>query len=199
LRFVTGKRRKQWVGNCVAIGLSSGFLEPLESTSIHLIQQAITNLIELFPDRRFDPADATEFNRVMDLEYERIRDFLILHYNATERTDTAFWAYCRTMQLPESLAHRMELFRARGTLVTYREGCFLDPSWVAVYIGQRVVPRRYDPLADAVSDDQLAVHLRTLRQAVLQTARSMPDHRQFIDRYCPASPAPAAMGSPRGG
>jgi len=199
LRFVTGKRRKQWVGNCVAIGLSSGFLEPLESTSIHLIQQAITNLIELFPDRRFDPADATEFNRVMDLEYERIRDFLILHYNATERTDTAFWAYCRTMHLPESLAHRMELFRARGTLVTYREGCFLDPSWVAVYIGQRVVPRRYDPLADAVSDDQLAVHLRTLRQAVLQTARSMPDHRQFIDRYCPAPPAQAAMGSPRGG
>jgi tryptophan 7-halogenase len=198
LRFLTGKRRKQWLGNCVAIGLSSGFLEPLESTSIHLIQQAITNLIELFPDRRLDPADALEFNRVMDLEYERVRDFLILHYNATQRTDTAFWDYCRTLQLPESLAHRIELFRTRGALVTYREGCFLDPSWIAVYIGQGVVPRRYDPLADAVPTDQLAVHLRTLRRAVLQTAHSMPDHRQFIGRYCPATSMPLAVRSSSG-
>jgi tryptophan halogenase len=196
LRFVTGKRRKQWLGNCVAIGLASGFLEPLESTSIHLIQLAITNLIELFPDDRFDPADATEFNRVMDLEYERVRDFLILHYNATERADTAFWNYCRTMHLPESLAYRMELFKERGTLVTYREGCFLDPSWIAVYIGQRVLPRRYDPLADAVPNDRLTGHLQTLRRAVVETARSMPDHRQFIDRYCPASSmTPAARSS----
>lgn len=199
LRFVTGKRRKQWVGNCVAIGLSSGFLEPLESTSIHLIQQAITYLIELFPDRRFDPADALEFNRVMDLEYERVRDFLILHYNATERTDTAFWDYCRTMELPGSLAHRMELFRERGTLVSYREGCFLDPSWIAVCVGQRVVPRRYDPLADAVPNDRLTVHLRTLRRAVLQTARSMPDHQHFIARYCPAPTIPLAARSSSGG
>lgn len=198
LRFVTGKRRKQWVGNCVAIGLSSGFLEPLESTSIHLIQQAITHLIELFPDRRFDPADAMEFNRVMDLEYERVRDFLILHYNATQRTDTAFWDYCRTMQVPESLAQRMELFRARGTLVSYREGCFLDPSWIAVYLGQRVVPRRYDPLADTVPNDRLATHMQTLRRAVLQTAHSMPDHQQFIGRYCPAPAVPPAVRSSSG-
>ncbi|HEY6926065.1 MAG TPA: tryptophan halogenase family protein [Steroidobacteraceae bacterium] len=199
LRFVTGKRRKQWVGNCVAIGLSSGFLEPLESTSIHLIQQAITYLIELFPERRFDPADAAEFNRVMDLEYERVRDFLILHYNATERTDTAFWDYCRTMRLPESLVHRMELFRARGTLVTYREGCFLDPSWIAVCVGQGVVPRRYDPLADGVPNDRLAIHLQTLRRAILQTAGSMPDHQRVIARYCPAPPAPLGVRSSPGG
>jgi len=198
LRFVTGKRRKQWIGNCVAIGLSSGFLEPLESTSIHLIQQAITNLIELFPDRRFDPADALEFNRVMALEYERVRDFLILHYNATERSDTAFWDYCRTMQLPDSLTQRMELFRARGTLATYREGCFLDPSWIAVYVGQRVVPRRYDPLADALPNDQLAVHLQTLRRAVLQAANSMPDHQQFIGRHCPAPSVPLVVGNSSG-
>jgi len=193
LRFVTGKRRKQWVGNCVAIGLSSGFLEPLESTSIHLIQQAITNLIELFPDRRFDPADAMEFNRVMDLEYERVRDFLILHYNATQRTDTAFWDYCRTMQLPGSLAHRVALFRERGALVTHREGCFLDPSWIAVFVGQHVVPRRYDPLADAVPNDRLAAHMRALRRAVLDTALSMPDHQRFIGRYCSAPPMPLAV------
>lgn len=198
LRFVTGKRRKQWIGNCIAIGLSSGFLEPLESTSIHLIQQAITNLIELFPDRRFDPADATEFNRVMDLEYERIRDFLILHYNATERTDTDFWNYCRTMQVPDSLAQRLEIFRARGTLVTYREGCFLEPSWIAVYLGQGVVPRRYDPLADAVPNDRLSAHMHTLRRAVLDTALSMPDHQRFIARYCSAPPAPVAVRSSQG-
>lgn len=195
LRFLTGKRRKQWLGNCVAIGLASGFLEPLESTSIHLIQLAITNLIELFPDRGFDPADAAEFNRVMDLEYERVRDFLILHYNATERTDTAFWDRCRTMQLPDSLAYRIELFRERGTLVSYREGCFLDPSWIAVYVGQRVVPRRYDTFADAVPNDRLAGHLRTLRHAVLDTARSMPDHRQFLSQYCPAPSKPTARSS----
>ena len=198
LRFITGKRRKQWLGNCVAIGLASGFLEPLESTSIHLIQLAITNLIELFPDCRFDPADAAEFNRVMDLEYERVRDFLILHYNATERNDTAFWDHCRTMQPPESLSYRMELFRRRGTLVTYREGCFLDPSWIAVNVGQRVLPRRYDPFADAVPNDRLAAHLQTLRQAVLETARSMPDHRQFIDRYCAAPLMAAAVRSSSG-
>jgi tryptophan 7-halogenase len=198
LRFVTGKRRKQWLGNCVAIGLASGFLEPLESTSIHLIQQAITYLIELFPDRGFDPADATEFNRVMDLEYERVRDFLILHYNATERTDTAFWDYCRTMSVPESLTYKMELFRERGTLASYREGCFLDPSWIAVFVGQRVVPHRYDPFADAVPNDRLADHLQTLRRAVLETARSLPDHRQFITNNCLAPPMPPAVRASSG-
>jgi len=100
------------------------------------------------------------------------------------------------MQLPESLSYRMELFRERGTLVAYREGCFLDPSWIAVYVGQRVLPRRYDPFADAAPNDRLAAHLRTLRRAVLETARSMPDHRQFIDRYCPArSMAPVRSSS----
>jgi tryptophan 7-halogenase len=182
----------------VAIGLSSGFLEPLESTSIHLIQLSITNLIELFPDRRMDPLDAVEYNRVMDREYERVRDFLILHYHATERADTAFWDYCRTMPLPDSLSYRMELFRERGTLATYREGCFLEPSWIAVYLGQRVVPRRYDPFADAVPDDRLAGHLRSLRRAVSEAARSMPDHREFIGHYCRAPSVPAASGTSSG-
>jgi tryptophan halogenase len=198
LRFVTGKRRRQWIGNCIAIGLASGFLEPLESTSIHLIQLAITHLLELFPDARPDPLDAQEFNRVMDREYARVRDFLILHYHATERADSPFWDHCRTMQVPESLAYAIELFRERGTLVTYREGCFLEPSWIAVYLGQRIVPRRYDPLADTLPPEQLAAQLQALRRSVHEAARSMPDHRAFIERYCRAPPPAAAAGSGSG-
>jgi tryptophan halogenase len=195
LRFATGKRRRQWIGNCVAIGLASGFLEPLESTSIHLIQLAITHLLELFPDGSQDPLAAAEFNRVMSLEYERVRDFLILHYHATERADTAFWNHCRTMQVPESLSYAMELFRERGTLVNYREGCFLEPSWIAVYLGQRIVPRRYDPLADALPAERLIGLLQSLRRGVHDAARSMPDHRAFIERYCLAPSPGAALGS----
>lgn len=198
LRFVTGKRRRQWIGNCVAIGLASGFLEPLESTSIHLIQLAITHLLELFPDGRWDPLDAAEFNRVMDIEYARVRDFLILHYHATERADTAFWDHCRTMPVPDSLAYSLELFRERGALAAYREGCFLEPSWIAVYLGQRIVPRRPDPLADAIPTEHLTAHLQALRRGVQEAARSMPDHRAFIERYCRAPTAGATAGSASG-
>jgi tryptophan halogenase len=146
----------------VAIGLASGFLEPLESTSIHLVQLAIGYLVDLFPDRGFDPVNETEFNRIMALEYERIRDFLILHYHATERDDTPFWAYCRTLNIPESLSYRMALFRQRGLVPNYREGMFLDASWLAVYLGQRVVPERFDPLAARLP---------------------MPTHQEFIESF----------------
>lgn len=145
LRFVTGKRRRQWIGNCVALGLAAGFLEPLESTSIHLIQIGIERLLDLFPTRDWDPIDAAEFNRQMDLEYERVRDFLVLHYCATQRDDSDFWNHVRTMPLPDSLAYKMALFRERGVVVNYREGMFLEPSWLAVYIGQNIVPDGGDP------------------------------------------------------
>lgn len=186
LRFTTGRRRRQWLGNCVAIGLSSGFLEPLESTSIHLIQAAITNLVELFPDTGFDPADADEFNRVMDLEYDRIRDFLVLHYSATERDDTPFWDHCRTMAVPDSLAERMALFRERGVVARYRDGLFLEPSWLAVYFGQRIEPDAWDPLSDRAPDGPLADTLETLRASIQRAAAAMPSHEAFVRACCAA-------------
>lgn len=180
LRFRAGKRRKQWSRNVVSIGLASGFLEPLESTSIHLVQLAAGYLVDLFPDRDFDPMSATEFNRIMDLEYERIRDFLVLHYHATQRDDTAFWNDCRTMQVPDSLAYRMELFRERGLVPPYREGMFLDASWLAVYFGQNIIPRHYDPSADRVGTDALLHHLDGLTQSYRRAVESMPAHGAFL-------------------
>jgi len=180
LHFTTGKRRRQWVKNCVAIGLSAGFLEPLESTSIHLIQLAIGHLIDLLPDRSWDPLDAAEFNRVMDVEYERVRDFLILHYCATERDDTPFWNHCRTMELPDSLRYRMEVFRERGYIVNYREGMFLEPSWIAVYLGQNVTPRRFDPLSESLSASRLRGEMSRIGEACRAAAGRMPEHGDFL-------------------
>jgi tryptophan halogenase len=180
LRFTTGKRRLQWAKNCVAIGLSAGFLEPLESTSIHLIQLAIGHLIDLLPDRGWDPLDAEEFNRVMALEYERVRDFLVLHYCATERDDSPFWDHCRTMELPDSLQYKMELFRERGYVVNYREGMFLEPSWIAVYLGQNVVPRRFDPLSEALPASRLEAEISRIGEACRNAAERMPPHRDFL-------------------
>jgi len=182
LKFTTGKRHRQWSGNVVAIGLSSGFLEPLESTSIHLIQLAIGYLVDLFPQRGFDAANQTEFNRIMALEYERVRDFLILHYHATERDDTPFWNYCRTMQIPDSLAYKLELFRQRGVVAPYREGMFLDASWLAVYIGQNVIPQNHDPVASRLGPDELKKQLSALHAEYSSAVSGMPSHEAFLRR-----------------
>lgn len=184
LRFAAGQRTRNWVANCVAIGLSSGFIEPLESTSIYLIQIAITKLIELWPADRTDTVAACEFNRQMDLEYERIRDFIILHYCATERQDTPFWNHVRTMSLPDSLAGKIALFREKGVVQEYREGLFLHPSWVAVYLGQRLTPKRHHPLADARTDGQLLASLARLKQAVAQHAARLPTQDAWIAQHC---------------
>ena len=180
LRFEAGKRAEQWKGNCVAIGLSSGFLEPLESTSIHLIQLGIGRLLELLPLHGWDPLDAAEFNRLMNLEYERIRDFLILHYCATQRDDTPFWDHCRTMELPASLGEKMELFRQRGVVAPYREGMFLEPSWLAVYLGQRIVPERHDLRSEAVNDAELEARLASMEAACRDAAKSLPSHQDYL-------------------
>jgi tryptophan halogenase len=180
VRFTTGKRRKQWSKNVVAIGLSSGFLEPLESTSIHLIQLAIGYLVELFPGHGYDPMNELEFNRIMGLEYERIRDFLILHYHATERSDTPFWEYCKNMQIPDSLTERMELFRERGVVANYREGMFLDASWLAVYFGQRVLPRNHDPRSNRIPQDELARYLSQISMEYSAAVNTMPDHAAIL-------------------
>lgn len=184
LRFKAGRRRRSWVGNCVAIGLASGFLEPLESTSIYLVQQAITTLIELFPERHIAESDRDEFNRIIDLEYDRIRDFLILHYHATTRSDSAFWDYVRTMPIPDSLAEKLALWRERARVVKYREGVFLEASWIAVYLGQGIVPNGWDPRADTASAETLAHSLEILRAAIASDVAGRPDHRAFIERYC---------------
>jgi len=192
LRFVPGKRRKQWSKNVVSIGLASGFLEPLESTSIHLIQLAIGYLVDYLPDRGFDPMNETEFNRIMALEYERVRDFLILHYHATERDDSPFWNYCRSMEIPDSLAYRMELFRERGVVAQYREGMFLDASWLAVLFGQGVIPRRYDPASDRLDDERLALELARIREAYDRAVQALPGHEVFLQRIGALSAAAAA-------
>jgi tryptophan 7-halogenase len=187
LRFTAGRRRRSWVGNCVAVGLSSGFLEPLESTSIYLVQQAITFLLELFPERGVSTVDRDEFNRLIDLEYDRIRDFLILHYHATERDDTAFWNVMRTMAVPDSLAEKMELWRRRGRVVKYREGVFLDASWIAVYLGQRIMPDGHEPRADAPAAEHLTRGMAGLEAEIRDAVGAMPGHVDFLQRYCPMS------------
>jgi tryptophan halogenase len=185
LRFVTGRRKKQWNKNVVAVGLASGFLEPLESTSIHLIQVAITTLLELFPDRSFPQADQDEYNRVMDLEFERIRDFLVLHYHAVQR-DSSFWREKAAAPIPDSLAYKMELFRDRGMVVNYRDGFFKEPSWLAVYLGQNVMPSGYDPMVDAIDPAVSAAKLAELKATVRRAAEAMPGHQAFIERFCDA-------------
>src|SRR5205085_6422013 len=140
LRFKAGRRANSWERNCLALGLASGFLEPLESTSIYLVQIAIMNLIALLPDRKVDPALREEYNRRQDLEYERIRDFLILHYHATSRDDSELWRYCRAMEVPDSLKAKIEMFRHRGYIEHYKDGLFTPPSWLSVYLGQGIAP-----------------------------------------------------------
>ncbi|HEX6637442.1 MAG TPA: tryptophan halogenase family protein [Steroidobacteraceae bacterium] len=191
LRFVTGRRRKTWNRNVIAIGLAGGFLEPLESTSIYLIQIAITTFIDYLTDRtvatgEFDPRTVDAFNRWIEMEYDRVRDFLILHYHATERDDAPIWNYCRNMTIPDSLQHKLELFRERGHVITYKDGLFLEPSWVAVYLGQRVMPRGYDLRADAVDGAKLSAELTRVRERVRDAAVRMHSHEDFIAQYCPA-------------
>ncbi len=200
VRFTAGRRRKTWNRNVVAIGLAGGFLEPLESTSIYLIQIAITTLIDYLTDKaamrhEFDPRTVDAFNRWIEMEYDRVRDFLILHYHATERDDAPIWNYCRTMRIPDSLAHKMQLFRERARVVTYKDGLFLEPSWLAVYFGQRVMPRGYDLRADAPNDAEVASSLARIREQVQNAALRMPSHEEFLKQYCPADPMPMKSGT----
>ncbi|MDB5722481.1 MAG: tryptophan 7-halogenase [Alphaproteobacteria bacterium] len=189
LGFTTGRRRQCWNRNVVSMGLSSGFVEPLESTSIHMIQSGIAKLIALFPDKRFNPVERKEYNRQMQDLYEDVRDFIVLHYNATKRTDSDFWNQVRTMSIPDSLAHKVELFRAKGRV--FREGLdlFATPSWVAVCLGQNIVPETYEPAVDALDADKVAAALEQMRATYLETAMALPPHAQFIANCCSAKGA----------
>lgn len=182
LKFKAGRRRKAWNGNCVAIGLSAGFMEPLESQSIYLIQTGITQLIRNFPDLDFEPSDIDCYNRIMTWQFERIRDFLILHYSATERNDTPFWNYTRTMSLPDWLTEKIELFRARGRIFRENSELFAEASWFAVLYNQGIIPRRYDPVVDAVPDDELKNVMHYIRAEVARAVARMPTHSAYIAR-----------------
>jgi tryptophan halogenase len=191
LSFTTGRRRQTWNRNVVSMGLSSGFVEPLESTSIHLVQSGIAKLIALFPDRRFDPVERNEYNRQMQRLFEDVRDFIILHYNATKREDSDFWKQCRTMQVPDSLANKLELWRAKGRLFREELELFSTASWVAVCLGQGIVPEEHEPAADALDEDRVAAAIEQMRIGYLQMAEQLPAHGEFIARACPAAQAPA--------
>ena len=186
LRFRTGMRKRFWNKNCVAIGLSAGFMEPLESTSLHLIQYAVMRLVAMLPDRGMSPLLAREYNALTRAEYERIRDFLILHYCATERDDTEFWNYVRTMPIPETLSYKLEHFRRHGLIVSDERELFTNPSWIAVYVGQGVLPERPPVLAESADSELVATRMGQIRKAIAEAASAMSDHDAFINRHCAA-------------
>ena len=181
IKFTTGRRRKQWYKNVVAVGLSSGFLEPLESTSIHLIQSAIVRLIQLFPHNGFAPSLETEYNKQSELEFEQIRDFLVLHYTVNERTDSAFFNDMRNITLPDSLAHKIALFKESGNLLREQNDLFLESSWLQVLYGQGITPKDYHGLVNSVPEVQLNQMLTRLLEIKKEPIAKLPTHDEYIN------------------
>jgi len=180
LRFTPGRRDRFWEKNCVAIGLSSGFLEPLESTSIHLIQEGVSKLLALFPRDGLSARETERYNQIMGDAFDYIRDFLILHYHATRRDDSEFWNHVRTMTVPDSLTQTLELFRENGRFFAHKGDLFTLTSWLAVMVGQGVSPRAYSPVADSVPDQDLKATLADMRATYAMAASKMPPHDAFI-------------------
>ncbi len=186
IRFTTGRREALWAQNCVSIGLSSGFLEPLESTSIHLIQSHVSRLIQLFPRGKNAAAERAEYNRRCMAEFDQIRDFLILHYHRTDRDDTEFWRYCKHMAVPDSVTHKLELFAASGRVGRDADDLFREASWVQVMLGQGIMPADYDPMADQIDPAQLKEFLANLRNVIERSVAGLPSHADYLQRHCPA-------------
>jgi tryptophan halogenase len=192
LRFKAGRRRKSWVKNCLALGLSSGFLEPLESTSIHLVQAGLTKFLDFFPHRECDPILIERYNAEMAFQYETIRDFIIAHYKVTEREDTEFWRYCKNMSIPDTLSDKLTLFKERSEVKPIPGDLFGDISWFAILYGQGLVPDGYHPLADAMSEDDLQLRLAGIRKAIMKRVDALPSHTDFIRSCCAARPETSA-------
>lgn len=184
IKFRPGTRLKHWRKNCVAIGLASGFIEPLESTSIHLIQRGIIRLMQMFPLQGINQSDIDEFNQQTKVELEHIRDFIILHYHVTKRQDTPFWRHCRNMEIPESLRHRIDLFRETGRVFKAPTELFAENSWIQVMLGQGVVPKQYHPVVDVMGDDELKRFLQDIKSTVDNTVAQLPRHEVYVKQYC---------------
>lgn len=194
LKFTPGKRQAFWVRNCVGVGLASGFLEPLESTSIHLIQTAIARILQFLPSGELHDADRTEYDRLSHVEFDRIRDFIILHYHANQRTGQPLWDHVRQMELPDELTRKIALFRSSARLSRRDEELFAEPGWLQVMIGQGILPDTWSPFADQVAASELAQFLETVRSVARRTADALPTHQQFLEANR-ASPAPTATRS----
>ena len=188
ISFLPGRRTTPWVKNCVAVGLAAGFFEPIESTNIHLIQTSIQRILSLFPNRGFHQADIDEYNRQTSTEYEQIRDFIILHYKATQREDTAFWRHCRAMQIPSTLQHKMDLFKSNGRFFRENNELFTETSWVQVMLGQGIRPDNYDPLGDLVEASEAQDFVNNVGAVIQKCVAVMPSHAEFIAQHCAAQP-----------
>ncbi|GAB60647.1 tryptophan halogenase family protein [Rheinheimera nanhaiensis] len=186
IQFKTGRRRKQWHRNVVSVGLSSGFLEPLESTSIHLIQSGVVRLLQLFPHQGVTEALVNEYNRQSQIEFEQVRDFIILHYHVNERTDSPFWRDVRQMQVPDTLKRKIQLFAENGSLFREQNDLFLESSWLQVMLGQGIVPKDYHPLANSYSEAQLKQMLQTMLAIKRDPLDKLPSHDEFLRRICAA-------------
>lgn len=186
IRFRTGRTLKQWNKNCVAIGLSSGFLEPLESTSLHLIQTGIVRLIRMFPGAAINQAEIDEYNHQSKFEYDRIRDFIILHYHVTRRSDSPFWNFCRTMQIPETLARKIAVYKKTTSVFKEQDELFHEGSWQQVMLGQGIVPEAVHPVVDKLSEDELIRLMQSIDTDIEKRVAQYPGHREFIERYCKA-------------
>lgn len=184
IKFRPGTRLKHWRKNCIAIGLSSGFIEPLESTSIHLIQRGIIRLLQTFPLAGIKQSDVDEFNQQTKFELEHIRDFIVLHYHVTRRQDTPFWRHCRNMEIPDTLRHRIDLFRETGRVFRVPTELFAENSWIQVMLGQGIVPEQYHPVVDVMGDDELKNFLQEIKASVDNTVVQLPQHEVYVDQYC---------------
>ena len=195
LRFTTGIRKKTWNKNVVSLGLAAGFLEPLESTSIHLIQTAVARLMTNFPDKSFNQPDIDYFNKRTRLEFEQVRDFLVLHYCATTRDDSPFWDYCRTMKIPESLKERLEIYKENARLYRHDNELFSEVSWFAVLNGQNIHPKRYHPVADHLPQEELEARMAEIHRVTKKCLDAVPLHQAFIDAHCRADDDATTLGA----